>query len=52
MCVGFERAEIRARLPLSTITSNRKRNRQEGMKSAMKDDDFDREKKGAIGRIS
>ena len=52
MLVDFEQAQIRARLPLSIITLNRKRNRQGGMKSAMKDEDFDREEKSAIARIS
>jgi tRNA A-37 threonylcarbamoyl transferase component Bud32 len=49
MLVDLERAEIRARQPLSAISPNRKRNRQGKMKL---EDDFDREMRSAKGCIS
>ncbi|KAH7418838.1 hypothetical protein BKA64DRAFT_565249 [Cadophora sp. MPI-SDFR-AT-0126] len=52
MLVDFERAEILARVPLSSITPNRKRNRQGEKKRAVKSDDFEREIRSARGYIS
>ncbi|KAG9228961.1 hypothetical protein BJ875DRAFT_489361 [Amylocarpus encephaloides] len=52
MLVDFERAEIRARLPLSVISPNRKRNRQGEIKRVLGNDDFDREIRSARGSIS
>ncbi|KFY28408.1 hypothetical protein V491_00477 [Pseudogymnoascus sp. VKM F-3775] len=47
MIVDLERAEIQTRVPLGSITSNRKRNRQ----TAAKEGDFDRERRTAISCI-
>ncbi|KAH9203516.1 hypothetical protein DL95DRAFT_399263 [Leptodontidium sp. 2 PMI_412] len=52
MLVDFERAEILARSPLSSITPNRKRNRQGEIKRTVKGDDFEREIRSARGCIS
>ncbi|OBT59278.1 hypothetical protein VE04_00367 [Pseudogymnoascus sp. 24MN13] len=51
MLVDLERAEIRTRMPLGIITANRKRNRQGDIKTAAKEDDFDREMRTAISCI-
>ncbi|KAL5351074.1 hypothetical protein ACLOAV_004649 [Pseudogymnoascus australis] len=51
MLVDLERAEIRTRMPLGIITANRKRNRQGDIKTAAKEDDFDREMRKAISCI-
>lgn len=51
MIVDLEHAEIQTRVPLGSITSNRKRNRQGDTKTAAKEGDFDRERRTAISCI-
>jgi serine/threonine protein kinase len=51
MLVDFERAEIQTRFPLGIITANHKTNRQGDIKTAVKEDDFDREMSTAISCI-
>jgi hypothetical protein len=52
MLVDFERAEIRSRPPLGTLSPNRKRNIQGTLKSDVKEDDFFREIQSARASIS
>ena len=52
MLVDFERAEIRGRLPLGTLSPNRKRNLRGKLKSDMKADQFYCEIQSASASIS
>ena len=52
MLVDFERAAIRRRRPLGTLSPNRKRNIQGKLKSDVKDDEFYCEIRSARASIS
>lgn len=47
MLIGFERAEIRGRPPLGTLSPNRNRNMQGKLKSGMEENEFNCEVQSA-----